>query len=109
VSSGRFTGTVTDLRGVTYTGASQASENGITLRIPPYGSAEVKWTDLAPKTVLEISTSFIGGNPTETPDRQWLAAVFASATGQLAEARTLAEAAAKMRPEYASQLKLIAH
>jgi hypothetical protein len=108
LSAGRFSGTVTDLRGVSYTGATRATENGITLRIPPYGSAEVKWTDLAPKTLLEMSASFITGNPTETADRQWLAAVFASATGQPAEGRTLAEAAAKLKPEYASELKLIA-
>jgi serine/threonine protein kinase len=107
LSTGRFSGPVTDLRGGSYTGAAGANENGVTLRIPPYGSANVRWTDLAPKTLLEMSISFIGGNPAETADRQWLAAAFASATGQPAEARTLAAGAAKLKPEYASQLQLI--
>ncbi|MFN2475733.1 MAG: serine/threonine-protein kinase [Chthoniobacterales bacterium] len=108
LSTGRFAGAVTDLRGVSYTGVTRANENGITLRIPPYGSAEVKWTDLAPKALLDISRSFIAANPAESADRQWLAAVFASATGQPTDARALAEAAAKLKPEYAAQLKLIA-
>lgn len=108
LATGRFSGAVTSLRGVSYTGASGANENGITFRIPPYGSAEVKWTELAPKTLLGISAAFIVPNSSDAADRQWLCAVFASATGQPAEARTLAEAAAKLKPEYATQLKLIA-
>ena len=107
LSTGRFSGAVTNLRGVSYTGAAGASDAAITLRLPPYGSAEVKWTDLAPKTLLGMSTSFIAPNAPDAAERQWLAAVFAQATGQTDAARALGEAAAKADPQYREQLPLL--
>lgn len=107
LSTGRFAAPVTDIRGASYTGAAGASETGIALRIPPYGSAQVKWTDLAPKTLLAMSTSFILPTSGDAADREWLAAVFAQATGQTDAARTLGEAAAKTKPEYRDALRLL--
>jgi hypothetical protein len=107
LSTGRFSAPVTTLRGVNYTGAAGAKEASITLRLPPYGSAEVKWTDLAPNTLLAMSTSFIAPNSADAADRQWLAAAFAQATAQGEAARALGEAAARSKPEYRDQLPLL--
>jgi hypothetical protein len=73
----------------------------------PYGVARVPWSKLPPKTLLSISTSFIQPNAPDAPDRQWLCAVYANATGQPDAARRLAEAAAQAKPEYREQLSIL--
>jgi hypothetical protein len=73
----------------------------------PYGIGRVPWSKLAPKTLLSISTSFIRPNAPDTADRQWLCAAYANATGQGDAARQLAEAAAKLKPEYRDQMALL--
>ncbi len=91
-----------------YQGAVGANASEIMLRVPGgRGSAAFKWTQLNPKTLLAMSTAFIGANPAEAPDRQWLCAVFAHATGQAETARALSDAAAAAKPEYRAQLNLL--
>jgi hypothetical protein len=102
----QFSGAFTDTSGVEYTGISSADEQAIGLKLP-YGIARLPWSKLSPKTLLTISTSFIQPNSSDAPDRQWLCAAYASATGQQDSARQLAEAAAQAKPEYREQIALL--
>ncbi len=106
LGTGRFTAAVTTLAGASYTGAAGASEASITLKLPPYGAAEVEWTKLAPQTLLAMSAAFIPG-AADAADRQWVAAVFAHETGQAEQAAQLSEAAVKAKPSYRSELGLL--
>ncbi|HEX4639545.1 MAG TPA: protein kinase [Chthoniobacterales bacterium] len=102
----QFNGAFTDISGVEYTGVSSADEQALGLKLP-YGIARLPWNKLSPKTLLTISTSFINPNGPDAADRQWLCAVYASATGQPETARQLAEAAAQAKPEYREQIALL--
>jgi hypothetical protein len=73
----------------------------------PYGIVQAPWTKLAPQTQLEISKSFIKPNAADAADRQWLCAAFASEIGQAAEAKKLAEAAVKAKPQYQEQMSIL--
>ena len=73
----------------------------------PYGSVQVPWIKLAPKTLLGLSSYFTKPTAADVADRQWLSAAFAAETGQSDAARTLAEAAAKAKPEYRNQIPLL--
>jgi len=96
-----FTGDFTDLLGAAkYSGIDAASPQNLRVKIGPYGSAQIAWTKFAPKTLLTVSKSFNTANAPDLADRQWLSAVFAAETNQTEEARLLAEAAAKVKPEY---------
>jgi hypothetical protein len=101
-----FSGAITDLGRVQYTGIDGATAQNISLK-NPYGSALLPWTKLPPKTFLAVATSFIKPNASDTPDRQWLSAVFAAETGQADAALELADAAAKGKPGYRDQLSLL--
>ncbi|MFN2509619.1 MAG: hypothetical protein ABR589_12710, partial [Chthoniobacterales bacterium] len=108
LNTGRFQTPVTDLPNVQYEGVAGASETAITLRIPGgRGAAPVKWTQLTPKTLLAMSSAFFNAPPPDTADRQWLAAVFAAASGQDEAAHALADSAAKAKPEYREHLPLL--
>jgi eukaryotic-like serine/threonine-protein kinase len=103
INRDHFAGTITDVSGAQYTGIESATAQNLGLKIP-YGSALVPWTKLAPKTLLAVATSFIKPNTTDAADRQWLSAVFADESGQSDLARSLAEAAAKAKPQYHDQV-----
>lgn len=108
LNTGRYRASITDLPNVTYEGVTGANASAITLRIPDgKGTATVKWTVFSPKTLLAISSAFFPVTPPKIADRQWLAAVFARATGQTEAAQKLGEAAANARPEYREQLPLL--
>jgi hypothetical protein len=102
-----LSGAIVDLNGAKYTGIESATPDKLTMKVP-YGTVQIDWGKLAPKTLLAISTSFIQPNASDTADRQWLSAVFASETGQTAAARQLAEAAAKSKSEYRDQINFLA-
>jgi hypothetical protein len=95
-----FLGTITDMSGVQYSGIDTATAQNVSMKIGPYGSAEIAWTKLPPQTLLVVSTSFIKPGAADAADRQWLSAVFAVETGQIDTARSLADSAAKAKPEY---------
>ncbi len=98
-----FAGAITDISGVTYSGISSATDQTLTMK-NPYGTAELSWAKLSPKTLLAIALSFVKPNAPDAADRQWLCAAFASETGQVEEAKQLAEAAAKSKPPYQEQI-----
>ena len=102
-----LSGAIVDLNGAKYTGIESATPDKLTMNVP-YGTVEIGWGKLAPKTLLVISTSFIQPNASDAADREWLSAVFASETGQTAAARQLAEAAAKAKSEYRDQTNFLA-
>ena len=102
-----FPGPITDIGGVEYKAAiTGATETRLVQKLP-YGVAELDWNKLSPKTLLAISRSFIAENAPDAADRQWRCAVFASETGQPDSARQLAEAAAKAKPDYGNQLRVL--
>jgi hypothetical protein len=99
----QFSGAIVDTTGAEYTGVASADNQTVALKLA-YGIARVPWSKLAPKTLLNISTSFVQPNAPDAADRQWLCAVYANATGQVDAARQLAEAAARSKPEYRDQI-----
>jgi serine/threonine protein kinase len=106
IRSGRFVAPV-EVRGARYTGASKADDARITFKLPPYGTVDLEWTKIPPATLLAMSTSLIHANAADVADRQWLCAIFAAATGQSDAAHSLGEMAAKAKPEYREQMKLL--
>jgi eukaryotic-like serine/threonine-protein kinase len=103
----RFTSEISDLMGAKYSGIDGATEQTLTMKIGPYGSAQVPWGKFSPQTLLALSTAFIKPGAADAADREWLCAVFASETGQKEQARKLAEAAAGKKPEYRDQVSLL--
>ena len=103
LNAAHFAGVITDIAGVQYSGIDAADAQHVTVKIPPYGSAQVAFIKFTPKTLLAVS----GALARTDPDRQWLSAVFAAETGQADMARALGEAAAKAKPEYREQLPLL--
>ncbi|HZA38196.1 MAG TPA: protein kinase [Candidatus Baltobacteraceae bacterium] len=98
-----FSGAFTGRNGTHYTGIASASDDSLSLKLR-YGITRVGWTQLPPKALLKVSTSFIQPTAPDAADRQWRCAVFASETGQPESARGLAEAAAKAKAEYRQQI-----
>jgi len=90
-----------------YQGVVTANESEITLRIGQFGNAPFKWEKFPPNVLLAMSKSFIKPGNADAADRQWLAAIFAHSTGQMEEAASLAELAAKAKPEYLEQKALL--
>jgi predicted RNA-binding Zn-ribbon protein involved in translation (DUF1610 family) len=101
-----FIGAVSDTAGTPYTGIDGATAQAFAMKVP-YGSVQVPWIKLAPKTLVGLSSYFIKPTAADVADRQWLSAAFAAETGQTDAARTLAEAAAKAKPEYRNQIPLL--
>ena len=101
-----FSGTLTDSSGAQYTGIVSATDEGLTMKLP-YGIAWITWDKLSPMEILAVSRSFIDPEVRDAADRQWRCAVFASETGQTEAARELAEAAARMKPEYKEQISVL--
>ncbi len=91
---------------ITYLGAEKADPARITFRLP-FGTAPVEWTRIPAQTLLQISLSVFKPDAPDAPERNWLAAAFAAATGQPEAARPLARAAAEARPAYREQLPLL--
>jgi hypothetical protein len=102
----QFSGTLADLDRVEYTGIASATADQLMLKTR-YGIAGLPWAKLPPQKLLAVAASFIWPDTPDAADRQWLCAVFASATGQFEAARQFAEAAVKTKPEYRRELALI--
>lgn len=101
-----YSGAVVDLAGVQYGGIAGATERTLKMKLP-YGEAEIPWTKLPPPAQLAIAESFVRPGAPDAAERQWLCAVYASATGQAEAAQRLAEAAALAKPEYHEQISLM--
>ncbi len=88
-----FSGQLVDLGGAEYIGLLRASEKRLTLKAP-FGTSELDWVKFSPQTLLTVSVSFIKPAVSDTADRKWTSAVFASETGQTEAAHKLGEEAA---------------
>ncbi len=97
---------VTTLLGASYPQGIQNGTVDALAGVTPYGTISIPWTDLAPKTILQIALYFIGAtsDPRGLADRRWLAAVFAIENGYPDDARALAGEAAQNRPDYQKDL-----
>ena len=102
----QFSGEITDLDRVRYNGIVSATADRLMLKTS-YGIIGLPWPKLPSQKLLAVAASFIWPENPEAADRQWLCAVFASATGQFDAARQFAEAAAKTKPEYRQQIALV--
>ena len=102
----RFSGAITDVDRAKYNGIVGANPERLMLKTR-YGIVGLPWPKLGPKMLLAVSASFIWPDNHEAVDRQWLCAVFASATGQIEAARQFAEAAAKAKPAFRREMSLI--
>ncbi|MFN2541028.1 MAG: serine/threonine-protein kinase [Chthoniobacterales bacterium] len=102
----QFSGEITDLDRVQYNGIVSATADRLMLKTH-YGIVGLPWPKLPSQKLLAVSASFIWPDNSEAADRQWLCAVFASATGQFDAARQFAEAAAKTKPEYRQEIPLV--
>ncbi len=101
-----FSGPIRDSGGMQYTGIVAATDRILKMKLP-YGTAQLSWAKLPPQILLAISTSFVKPNAPDAGDRRWLCAVYAAETGQMEEARKLAEEAIKAKPEYQDQVSLL--
>ena len=90
-----------------YQGVAGANDREITLRIAPYGSAPYTWDKFTPENLLTMARAFIRPGTPDAADRQWLSAIYAQSTGQTDAARELGEEAAKAKPEYRDNVKLL--
>jgi Protein kinase domain len=61
INRAQFSGAISDSSGAKYTGIAGATDQSLGLKLP-YGIARVTWTELLPKTLLTVSTSFIKPN-----------------------------------------------
>jgi serine/threonine protein kinase len=102
----QFSGEIADLDQVRYHGIVGANPERVMLKTR-YGIVGLPWPKLPSKKLLAVSASFIWPDTREAADRQWLCAAFASATGQIDEARQFAEAAAKAQPQYRDEIPLL--
>jgi serine/threonine protein kinase len=98
-----FTSAIADNSGAQYKGIVSATDESLSLKLP-YGIARIMWTNLTPKTLLTVSSSFIRAGALDVADRQWWCAAFASEFGETQIAREFAEAAAKSKPQYRDQI-----
>ena len=105
LSTGHFRAPL-KIGGIDYTGADKADETRITFRLP-FGNAPLVWTKVPAQTLLAMSLSVFKPDAPDAAERNWLAAIFAHATGQADAARSLADKAAKAKPEYREQLPLL--
>lgn len=103
----RFQGEIADVSGTKYSGVEGATAQGLTVKVGSYGTAQVPWEKFAPQTLLTISTYFITPAAPDIADREWLCAIFANETGQPEQAKKLAEAAAKVKPDYAQMFSAL--
>jgi serine/threonine protein kinase len=103
LNGAHFSGVLTDNSGAQYTGIAGATDQSLSLKLP-HGIARLTWTELAPKTLLEVSISFIQPSAPDAADRQWRCAAFASELGQPELGRQLAEGAGKAEPQYREQI-----
>ena len=101
-----YAGRIKDAAGLDYIGIDGVTADKVVAR-NPYGTVQLDWQKFAPKTLLDVSKSFIKPNAPDSADRQWLCAVYASETGQIEEARRLAEEAAKTKPEYRERIPVL--
>lgn len=97
---------ITDAMGVQYTGVVRATADNLTMQLP-YGETILPWNRLAPATLLQISTSYIDPRLPDAAERSWLCAVYANEIGQPAQAKRLADEAAKVKPEYGQMFPLL--
>jgi serine/threonine protein kinase len=89
-----------DINGVGYDGpVRRATAHKIELKTR-YGSVMTDWWNLSPKTLLTMSSAFIRPGVADDPDREWLCAIFAAATGQKEAADRLATEAAATKPQF---------
>ena len=97
---------VTSLQGMTYPRGIQGDEGDMLLAGTPYGQIGVPWTDFSPAVYLAVASHFADAsrNPQQAATRRWLAANYALENGRLAEAKTLANAAANVAPQYRKEL-----
>src|SRR2546426_1215297 len=103
LNGAHFSGALADGSGAQYTGIAGATDQSLSLKLP-HGIAGLTWTELAPKTLLEVSVSFIQPSEPDAADRQWRCAAFATELGQAELGRQLAEAAGKAEPQYREQI-----
>jgi hypothetical protein len=101
-----YNGAIKATNGAVFSGIAGANEQGLQMKLP-YGEAQLPWTSFSPQTMLAVSISFVNANAPDAADRQWLAAIYASETGQPAEAKRLGEEAAKLKPEYRAQMSAL--
>jgi hypothetical protein len=104
INTTHYSGNITGVTGAQYTGIVTATADRLRVKLP-FGEAEVLWTQLSPQAFLKVSSSFARPNAPDLADREWLCAVYGAQTGQTEEAKRLATAAARLKPEYEAELE----
>ncbi|MDQ6862169.1 MAG: protein kinase [Verrucomicrobiota bacterium] len=92
-----------------FKGAKSADDAGITLNIAGLsGTQKFKWETFTPEALLQMSKiAMRRADQSVLADRKWHAAVYGQSTGQTEAAKQLAEEAAKAKPEYREQTRLL--
>jgi eukaryotic-like serine/threonine-protein kinase len=87
-------------------GTRKADDTGLTVQTQ-FGSLPFTWSLLTPAQILAIASDYIkSAPPAQTPDRQWIAGVYACAEGMQNDGRTLLVAAAQAKDAYKDDVSM---
>ena len=104
--AGGYPQPVASLGGVTFPRGIQGVSGDMLLAGTPYGQMGVPWTDFAPTVYLAVASYYADAsrNAQQAAERRWLAANYALENGRAAEAKNLANQAARTLPQYQKDL-----
>jgi tRNA A-37 threonylcarbamoyl transferase component Bud32/ribosomal protein S27AE len=106
VSQHGFNGAITDLEGNSYNGIAAANATHLMMKLP-YGLADSDWMQFSPVALLGVATALSPPDGPEVADRKWRCAMFATEIRQKDFARSLAESAANVKPEYRERVQAL--
>ena len=97
---------VNNLSGVAFPRGIKGVDGDMLLAGTPYGQIGVPWTDFSPSVYLAVAMYYADAsrNSQQAATRRWMAANYALENGRSAEARSLANLAARDQPQYRKDL-----
>ena len=97
---------VSSLGGVAFPRGIKGVDGDMLLAGTPYGQIGVPWTGFSPSVYLAIAMYYADAsrNPQQAATRRWMAANYALENGRAAEAKSLANLAARDQPLYQKEL-----
>ena len=104
--AGGYPQPVASLGGATFPRGIQGVSGDMLLAGTPYGQMGVPWTDFPPTVYITVASYYADAsrNAQQAAERRWLAANYALENGRTAEAKNLANQAARAFPQYQKEL-----
>ncbi len=104
--AGGYPQPVTSRRGVTFPRGISGVQGDMLMAGTPYGQLAVPWTDFAPTVYIAVASYYADASRDrqQAATRRWLTANYALENGRVADAKLLANRAAKDAPQYQKDL-----